>query len=65
MPRSKNPRKIWFYSNEFKIKAIKLSYQPDIQSKTVAGRLGVQSNLLKKDKLQPILLLNQQYKSLS
>jgi len=46
MPRYKNPRKTWFYSNEFKIKAVKLSYQPDIQSKTVADGLGIHPFML-------------------
>ncbi|GAA6133302.1 hypothetical protein NBRC116188_00910 [Oceaniserpentilla sp. 4NH20-0058] len=32
MPKYNNPRKTWFYSHEFKIKAVKLSDQPDIQN---------------------------------
>ncbi|EAT13889.1 ISCps9, transposase orfA [Oceanobacter sp. RED65] len=46
MPKYNNPRKTWFYSNEFKIKAVKLSYQPDIQSKQVAEGLGIHPLML-------------------
>lgn len=46
MPKYNNPRKTWFYSNEFKIKAVKLSYQPDIQSKQVADGLGIHPLML-------------------
>jgi hypothetical protein len=41
MPNYNNPSKTWAYSNEFKIKAVKLSYQPDIQSKQVADGLWI------------------------
>lgn len=46
MPKYRNPRKTWFYSNEFKIKAVKLSLQPDIQSKQVAEGLGIHPFML-------------------
>ena len=46
MPKYNNPRKTWFYSNKFKIKAVKLSYQPDIQSKQVADGLGIHPLML-------------------
>ena len=46
MPKYSNPRKIWFYSNEFKIKAVKLSYQPDIQSKQVTDGFGIHPLML-------------------
>ena len=41
MPKYNNPRKTWFYSNEFKINVVELSYQPDIQSKQVSDGLGI------------------------
>jgi len=40
MPKYNKARKTWFYANEFKIKAVKLSCQPDIQSKQVDDLLG-------------------------
>jgi transposase len=46
MPKYNNSRKTWFYSNEFKIKSVKLSYQPDIQSKQVADGLGIRPFML-------------------
>jgi transposase len=46
MPKYNNPRQTWVYSNEFKIKAVKLSYQPDIQSKQVAEGLGIHPFML-------------------
>lgn len=46
MPRYNNPRKTWRYSNDFKISAVKMSYQPDIQSKQVADGLGIHPLML-------------------
>jgi transposase len=46
MPRYNNPRKTWQYSTEFKIRAVKMSYQPDIQSKQVAEGLGIHPLML-------------------
>ena len=46
MPRYNNPRKTWEYSKEFKIRAVKMSYQPDIQSKQVAEGLGIHPFML-------------------
>jgi transposase len=52
MSKYNNLRKTWFYSNEFKIKAVILSYQPDIQSKQVLtenARLKKEVERLKKE----------------
>ena len=46
MPKYNTPRKTWFYSNEFKIKAVKLSCQPEIQVKQVAQGLGIHPFML-------------------
>lgn len=46
MPRYKNPRKTWFYSNEFKIRAVKLSFHPDNRVKDVAEGLGIHPMML-------------------
>lgn len=46
MPKYKNPRKTWQYSTEFKIRAVKMSYQPDIQIKQVAEGLGIHPFML-------------------
>lgn len=46
MPRHNNPRKTWEYSKEFKIRAVKMSYQPDLQSKQVADGLGIHPFML-------------------
>lgn len=46
MPRYNSPRKTWQYSTEFKVRAVKMSYQPDIQSKQVADGLGIHPFML-------------------
>jgi len=46
MPKYNNPRKTWRYSNDFKISAVKMSYQPDIRSKQVADGLGIHPLML-------------------
>ena len=46
MPRYKNPRKTWFYSNEFKIRAVKLSFHPNNKVIDVAESLGIHSMML-------------------
>ncbi|WP_196159274.1 transposase [Reinekea sp. G2M2-21] len=46
MPKYNNPRKTWHYSTEFKIRAVKMSYQPDIQSNQVAEGLGIHPFML-------------------
>ncbi len=46
MPGYKNPRKTWFYSSEFKIRAVKLSFHPDNKVKDVAEGLGIHPMML-------------------
>ena len=46
MPSYKNPRKTWFYSNEFKVRAVKLSLHPDNKVKEVAEGLGIHPMML-------------------
>lgn len=46
MPKSTQPKKTWYYSNDFKIRAVKLSHLPDIQSKQVAEGLGIHPLML-------------------
>lgn len=46
MPRYKNPRKTWFYSTEFKIRAVKLSLHPDNKVKDIAEGLGIHPMML-------------------
>jgi transposase len=46
MPRYTNPRKTWSYSNEFKIRAVKLSFHPDNKVKDVAEGLGIHPMML-------------------
>ena len=46
MPKYNQPRKTWQYSKEFKIRAVKMSYQPDIQSNQVAEGLGIHPFML-------------------
>lgn len=41
-----NPRKTWQYSKDFKVKAVKLSLQPDIQVKQVAEGLDIHPFML-------------------
>jgi len=46
MPRYNQPRKTWRYSNDFKVKAVKLSCQDGIQVKQVADALGIHPFML-------------------
>lgn len=46
MPRYTQPRKTWQYTNDFKIKAVKLSYQEGIQVKQVAEGLDIHPFML-------------------
>ncbi|MDN3650811.1 IS3 family transposase [Reinekea marina] len=46
MPKYNNPRKTWQYSTEFKVRAVKMSYQPDIKSSQVAEGLGIHPFML-------------------
>ena len=47
MPRS-GPRKIYRYSNEFKLTAVRLSQQPGTQVQTVAAALEIHPFMLSK-----------------
>jgi len=46
MPRYTQPRKTWRYTDEFKIKAVKHSYQEGIQVKQVAEGLDIHPFML-------------------
>ncbi len=46
MAKVNNPRKTWQYSKDFKVKAVKLSFQPDIQVKQVAEGLDIHPFML-------------------
>lgn len=46
MPKCNHPRKTWQYSNDFKVKAVKLSYQDGIQVQQVAEGLDIYPMLL-------------------
>lgn len=46
MPKYNNPRKTWQYSKEFKVRAVKMSYQTDIKSIQVAEGLGIHPLML-------------------
>lgn len=46
MPRYTHPRKTWQYTQDFKVKAVKLSYQPGIQVKQVAEGLDIHPFML-------------------
>lgn len=46
MPKYTQPRKTWFYTNDFKIKAVKLSYRTDIQVQEVAAALDIHPFML-------------------
>lgn len=46
MPRYNQPRKTWQYSNDFKVKAVKLSYQEGIQVQQVAEGLDIHPFML-------------------
>ena len=46
MPRYTQPRKIWFYPVNFKIKAVELSLRDDVMSKDVADALDIHPLML-------------------
>ncbi len=46
MPRYNQPRKTWQYTKDFKVKAVKLSYQAGIQVKQVAEGLDIHPFML-------------------
>lgn len=46
MPRYRNPKKTWRYSDEFKIKAVSLSLQEGLQVQQVADGLGIHPFML-------------------
>lgn len=46
MPKYLQPRKTWSYSKDFKVKAVKLSYQEGIQVKQVAEGLDIHPFML-------------------
>ncbi len=46
MPKYTQPRKTWSYTNDFKVKAVQLSYQTDIQVKQVAEGLDIHPFML-------------------
>jgi transposase len=46
MPRYTQPRKTWQYTKDFKVKAVKLSYQEGIQVKQVAEGLDIHPFML-------------------
>jgi len=46
MPKYNHPRKTWKYSQDFKIKAVKLSYQPGLQVQQVAEGLDIHPFML-------------------
>ena len=43
MPRYNNPGKTWRYTNEFKVKAVQLTWLEEIQIKKVAEALDIRS----------------------
>ena len=46
MPKYNNPRKTWRYADEFKIRAVEMSYQEGIQVQQVAEGLGIHPFML-------------------
>jgi len=46
MPRIKGPRKVYQYSNEFKVTAVRLSHLPGVQVKDVAEELDIHPFML-------------------
>jgi transposase len=46
MPKYKQPRKTWQYSNEFKVKAVQLSLLYNVQVKDVAATLDIHPFML-------------------
>jgi len=51
MPRYTQPRKTWQYTVDFKVKAVKLSYQEGIQVKQVAEGLDIHPFMLSHGRL--------------
>lgn len=46
MPKYNHPRKTWHYTKDFKVKAVKLSYQDGIQVQQVAEGLDIHPMML-------------------
>jgi transposase len=46
MPKAVQPKKTWSYTADFKVKAVKLSYQPNVQVKKVAEALDIHPLML-------------------
>ncbi len=46
MPRTKHAKRTWRYSEEFKAKAVEMSYQPDFLVRQVAEGLGIHPFML-------------------
>ena len=46
MPKAVQPKKTWSYTADFKVKAVKLSYQPNVQVKQVAEALDIHPFML-------------------
>jgi len=46
MPKYTNPRKTWYYLNEFKVKAVQLSLLEGVQVKEVAETLDIHPFML-------------------
>jgi transposase len=46
MPKTVQPKKTWSYTADFKVKAVKLSYQPNVQVKQVAEALEIHPFML-------------------
>ncbi len=46
MPKYTQPRKIWQYTKDFEIKAVKLSHQDDLQVKQVTSGLDIHPFML-------------------
>ncbi len=46
MPRYNNPRKTWQYTNEFKVKAVQLTYLENVQVKQIAETLDIHPFML-------------------
>ena len=55
MPKYPQPRKTWECTKDFKVKAVKLSFQENIQVKQVAEGLGIHPVMHHSGKGQPLL----------
>jgi transposase len=76
MPRYNNPRKTWQYTNEFKVKAVQLTYLDGVQIKKVAETLDIHPFMLSRwrkeyregkivvDKRQKVTSIKQEKKKL-